>query len=249
MADDDGWALPGSVWMEGDSLAPPCGSEPLVVRRIVEVAQLSSSDVLVDLGCGDARICIAAAESSGCRAIGVEVEANLVAEAQAAIDAKGLNDLVQVLHGDLLSFDLAAAGATVVVVYLLPAAVETIRPQLLRCMADQGARVLTQLWGLSGATPAAVVEEWTDGVSVSLCLYRHSSVSSGRASGGDGGDGSDGGGDSACASGNGGRTDDCAHAGGGNSTPGVSASTDRAAGGSDSDMSAAPGAEPSVRIG
>ena len=184
--DDDGWALPGSVWMEGDSLAPPCGSEPLVVQRIVEVARLTSSDVLVDLGCGDARVCIAAAESSGCKAIGVEVEANLVAEAQATIDAKGLNDRVQVLHGDLLSFDLAAAGATVVVVYLLPAAVETIRPQLLRCMAEQNARVLTQMWGLSGATPAEIVEEWTEGVSVSLCLYRHSSVNAGHPSSGGG---------------------------------------------------------------
>ena len=52
MEENDGWALPGSVWMDGDSLAPPCGSEPSVVERIVALAALGPDDVVVDLGCG-----------------------------------------------------------------------------------------------------------------------------------------------------------------------------------------------------
>lgn len=48
------------LWMEGDSLAPPCGASIQVIHSMLHLANLSSHDVLYDLGCGDGRICLEA---------------------------------------------------------------------------------------------------------------------------------------------------------------------------------------------
>ena len=50
--EEDYPALPGQLWMEGDSLAPPCQSDLDLVPHIISLAHLSSSDTFIDLGCG-----------------------------------------------------------------------------------------------------------------------------------------------------------------------------------------------------
>jgi len=58
--DDDPFTV--EMWMEGDSLAPPCGSAVPVVHAMLEFEGLKrgvdSDDVLYDLGCGDGRVCL-----------------------------------------------------------------------------------------------------------------------------------------------------------------------------------------------
>lgn len=68
-------------WMEGDSLAPPCGTSRSTIHALLEFAQVSSSDVVYDLGCGDGRICLEAFHKYKCRTVGVEVEEDLVQRA------------------------------------------------------------------------------------------------------------------------------------------------------------------------
>lgn len=76
--DDDDPLLPGR-WMEGDSLAPPCGTSPSVVRSLLSVANVEPADVLYDLGCGDGRVCLEAYWNFGAKAcVGVEIEEDLV---------------------------------------------------------------------------------------------------------------------------------------------------------------------------
>ena len=83
-------------WIEGDSLAPPCQSEIAVVKDILELAQVSEQDTLYDLGCGDGRICIAAATQYCARAVGVEIEQELIEKFKAASKKFGVEDRVQV---------------------------------------------------------------------------------------------------------------------------------------------------------
>ena len=52
--------LIAGLWMDGDSLAPPCGASIPVIHSLLELAELSSKDVLYDLGCGDGRVCLEA---------------------------------------------------------------------------------------------------------------------------------------------------------------------------------------------
>jgi hypothetical protein len=79
--DDDDDPLRAGLWMEGDSLAPPCGSSIPLIHSLLSFASISSKDVLYDFGCGDGRICLEALVKSNCRqCVGVEVEDDLVAK-------------------------------------------------------------------------------------------------------------------------------------------------------------------------
>jgi hypothetical protein len=84
--DDEGNPLQAGFWMEGDSLAPPCGTAISTVRHLLVFANVTSKDVLYDLGCGDGRVCLEAYACHSCATVGVEVEVDLVARAQTLID-------------------------------------------------------------------------------------------------------------------------------------------------------------------
>jgi hypothetical protein len=78
-------------WMEGDSLAPPCGSSITTIHRLFDFAELSASDVLYDLGCGDARVCLEAYARYQCTTVGVEIEEDLVNRANFLISNLTVN--------------------------------------------------------------------------------------------------------------------------------------------------------------
>jgi len=92
--EDDHNPLIAGMWMEGDSLAPPCGASIPSIHSILSLAQITSSDVLYDLGCGDGRICLEAFFASSttnqsyskCHScVGVEIEQDLVLRFQSLI--------------------------------------------------------------------------------------------------------------------------------------------------------------------
>jgi SAM-dependent methyltransferase len=101
--------------------------QPLV-NRMLALAEVKSSDVVYDLGSGDGRIVIAAAEL-GAKAVGVEYDPKLVALSRCLIAAAGLADRARIVEGDLFrsSFD----DATVVTLFLLPRLDLRLRPKLL----------------------------------------------------------------------------------------------------------------------
>ncbi|TDH72922.1 hypothetical protein CCR75_005502 [Bremia lactucae] len=141
------------MWIEGDSLAPPCQSDRDIVSKIVEIAHLTPADVLFDLGCGDGRICIEAAKRYGARARGVEIEKFLISRFSKLIDTNDLHDLVSVSHGDLLEEDLSEA--TVIVTYLLPDALDQLASKftMLLSRTDRDMRIICNTWGLRGRVP------------------------------------------------------------------------------------------------
>jgi Mycolic acid cyclopropane synthetase len=83
--DDDDNPLQVGFWMEGDSLAPPCGTSISTIHQILQYLQLEAKDILYDLGCGDGRICLEAWHRYHCTTIGIEVEVDLVSRAQSLI--------------------------------------------------------------------------------------------------------------------------------------------------------------------
>lgn len=99
-----------------NKLAPFVASSVRIVDRMLELAHLKPGETLYDLGCGDGRILIAAAEKYKVKAVGVEISPKLVAEARANIARAGLTDQASVIKGDLLDTDLS--DADVVTIYL-----------------------------------------------------------------------------------------------------------------------------------
>jgi len=101
---------------------------PAVVDAMLKVAGVGKDDVLYDLGSGDGRIPITAAKRFGTRGVGIDIDPERVAEANAGAREQGVTDRVRFVQGDLFEQDLSEA--TVVTLYLLPTLNMKLRPTL-----------------------------------------------------------------------------------------------------------------------
>ncbi|KAI9996741.1 hypothetical protein PInf_000002 [Phytophthora infestans] len=102
----------------GTKLAPFTPSGDGVLDHALDLLALSTDDVLFDLGCGDARILVHAAEKTGARCIGVEYDEDLVKRARTRVKEHGMEMLVEIQHEDALAVDLTLA--TALFLYLVP---------------------------------------------------------------------------------------------------------------------------------
>jgi precorrin-6B methylase 2 len=100
-----------------------------VIRRMLQIADTTSEDVVIDLGSGDGRIPIYAAKHFGARAIGVELEENLVRLSREKAAAQGVAGRVTLLQGDLFEADLSQAS--VIALYISPGVMTRLKPRLL----------------------------------------------------------------------------------------------------------------------
>jgi len=98
--------------------APFIKTVDAVTAKMVEMAELTTDDVVYDLGCGDGRLVIAAVVASDCRGIGFDIDPDRVAEARENVKLHGLEELVEIRQQDIFTVDLSEAN--VVLMYLLP---------------------------------------------------------------------------------------------------------------------------------
>jgi len=136
-----------------NKLAPFVTSPVKIVDRMLEMAHLRPGEKLYDLGCGDGRILITAAEKYKVKAVGVEISPKLAAEAEKNIESAGLTDQATVIKGDLLETDLS--DADVVTIYLATSLNEKLRPRLERFLKP-GARVISHDYAVPGWKPTQV---------------------------------------------------------------------------------------------
>ncbi len=129
---------PGSG--QAEKLAPFVPSPMAVVRTMLSLAGIRPGEKIYDLGCGDGRIIIMAAQEFGAHAVGVELDEALYKETSARIRKLGLFGEVEVIHGDMLKVDLSPAD--VVTLYLTPEGNPKIRPNLEKYL-KKGARVVS----------------------------------------------------------------------------------------------------------
>jgi SAM-dependent methyltransferase len=112
-------------------------------------------DVVYDLGSGDGRIVIKAAQTFGARGVGVEIRPDLVQKARQNAQKAGVSDRVQFLQQDLFQTDLR--DATVVTLYLLPHLNLKLRSRLFEQLKP-GSRVVSHDYHMGDWTPEKVVE-------------------------------------------------------------------------------------------
>ncbi len=101
-----------------------------VVDRLLRMAEVRSSDVVVDLGSGDGKIAIAAARSYGARARGLEYNPDMVQLSKRRAVEAGVQDKVEFVQADIFASNFS--DATVVTMYLLPALNLRLRPILMK---------------------------------------------------------------------------------------------------------------------
>lgn len=99
-----------------------------VVEAMLTLAAVTRDDVVYDLGAGDGRIAIIAAQQFGARAVGVELDPRLVALARQNARDAGVEARVRFIEGDL--FDTPLDAATVVTLYLSTSILRRLEPRL-----------------------------------------------------------------------------------------------------------------------
>jgi SAM-dependent methyltransferase len=122
-----------------------------VVDKMLEVAKVTSSDVVYDLGCGDGRIVVSAAKKLGAKGIGFDLDPERVTEARANVEHAGVGALTQIKQENVFSVDLRPA--TVVMLYLLPELNVRLIPQLEKLRP--GSRIVSHDFDMEGVTPDA----------------------------------------------------------------------------------------------
>jgi SAM-dependent methyltransferase len=132
-------------------LAPYVPTPTDVVDRMLRLAQVTSDDVVCDLGCGDGRIVIAAARDFGARGVGMDIEPYWIEQSCRNARDAGVVDLVTFRVQDALTADLSAAS--VVMLYLVDWSVAKLRPIIERT-AKPGTRLVSNNFGQLMGTPA-----------------------------------------------------------------------------------------------
>ena len=119
------------------------------------LAELKPGEVLYDLGAGDGRAVIMAAQEFGARAVGIELREDLAKKALQTVYQLGLQDRVTILHSNL--FDVDISPADVVFLYLTTSANEKVKPKL-EAELKPGARVISHDYEIIGWKPLKVEE-------------------------------------------------------------------------------------------
>ena len=125
---------------DAPDLAPYVPTPMVVVDKMLELANVTNTDILYDLGCGDGRIVITAAKKYGTRGVGIDLEPERIKESKAYAKVAGVMDLVEFRLQDVMKSDFSEA--TVVTLYLLPESNAILRPILEEQLKD-GARVVS----------------------------------------------------------------------------------------------------------
>jgi SAM-dependent methyltransferase len=123
-----------------------------VVEKMLEMAKVTAKDVVYDLGCGDGRIVITAAQKFGCRSVGIDIDPKRIQEATANAKAAKVTDKVKFVEADLFESDISEA--TVVTLYLLTRLNEKLKPKLLKDLKP-GTRVVSHAFDMGDWKPEA----------------------------------------------------------------------------------------------
>jgi ribosomal protein L11 methylase PrmA len=156
----DASSVPGfaaSVTLEAQAQAPTrtpdviyVPTPPEVVEAMLKVANVKAGDVVYDLGCGDGRIVVTAAQKYGARGIGIDIDPQRIKEANANVQKAGVGDRVKIMQADL--FETPISEATVVTLYLLPSLNVKLMPKLMKELKP-GTRIVSHAFDMGDWKP------------------------------------------------------------------------------------------------
>jgi SAM-dependent methyltransferase len=152
---------------DAPNLAPFVPTPQEVVERMLTLAKVGKDDVVYDLGCGDGRIVITAAQKFGARGVGVDIDPVRIAESNANAKIAGVTGRVTFRLQDALKTDVSEA--TVVTLYLLSSSNLKLRP-ILTAQLKPGARIVAHAFSMGDWSPETV-DTFTDSAGSSRTLY------------------------------------------------------------------------------
>jgi hypothetical protein len=135
---------------EGERRPPFITTPDDVVDRMLRLAGTGPADTVIDLGSGDGRIVIRAAEKFGARGLGIELDEKLVALSRENARRANVAERASFVQGDVLESDISTA--TVVTVYLLPSLIDRLQPRFVDELKP-GTRIVSHAFAMAGWRP------------------------------------------------------------------------------------------------
>jgi precorrin-6B methylase 2 len=160
--------LLSSALLLSQSLAPYIPTSEEVVDRMLALAEVTRDDMVIDLGSGDGRIPIRAAQQYGAQGVGVDIDPRRVEEARANARKAGVEHLVEFRLEDALTTDVSKA--TVVTLYLHTSSNAKLRPLLTRQLAP-GSRIVSHAFSMGVDWPADKVDRFVSASGDQVTLY------------------------------------------------------------------------------
>lgn len=124
------------------------------VNAMLKLAEVTSRDIVYDLGCGDGRFVVTAAMEFGARGVGIDIDPQRIAEAREFAKKMGMADKVRFIEGDLFEADISEA--TVVTLYLLTRLNIKLRPKLMKELKP-GTRIVSHAFDMGDWAPEKTV--------------------------------------------------------------------------------------------
>ena len=155
---------------EGEVLAPYFPTPETIVQKMLQLGGLKAGEKMFDLGSGDGRIVIMAAEKFHANAVGVELNKDLFEQSTSKIQKLKLKT-ARIINGDILRQDFSSAD--LITVYLFPLSNDKLRP-ILDKQLKKGARVVSHDYEFKDWKPEKVepIDDDGEGRSHMLYLYR-----------------------------------------------------------------------------
>ena len=156
---------------DAEILAPYYPTPETIVQKMLQMGELKAGEKMFDLGSGDGRIVIMAAEKFHANAVGVELKKDLYEESTKRIQMLKLQKTARIVNGDILQQDYTSAD--LITVYLLPISNDKIRP-ILDKQLKKGARIVSHDFAFKDWTPEKVetIDDDGEGRSHTIYLYR-----------------------------------------------------------------------------
>jgi protein-L-isoaspartate O-methyltransferase len=154
-----------------EKLAPYYPTPPSIVEKMLAITGLRPGEKMFDLGSGDGRIVVAAASRFKADATGVELDDSLARQSSEELRRRGLDKTARIIAGDILKQDYSSAD--VITIYLLPKAMQLVRP-ILEKQLKKGTRVVAHDFEMAGWKPEKIetIEDDGEGRSHTIYLYR-----------------------------------------------------------------------------
>lgn len=134
-------------------IAPFVATPLPVVKQMLTLAEISPGEIIYDLGCGDGRVVIMAAQDFGAQGIGIEMREDLAKQAMGKISELGLEGRVKIVHADMFKVDISQAN--VITLYLTTSANDKVKPKL-EAELKPGTRVVSHDYEILGWRPIKV---------------------------------------------------------------------------------------------
>ena len=148
-----GAQAPATTLRDPDVIYVP--TPPEVVEAMLKMANVSANDVVYDLGSGDGRIPIAAAQKYGARGVGIDINPQRIKEANENLAKSNVGDKVRFMNADLFETDLSPA--TVITLYLLPSLNQKLIPKLKQL--KPGTRIVSHSFDMGTEWPPEKTED------------------------------------------------------------------------------------------